>query len=338
MVTNINREFLYSEVGENELDELLAGSAVSAANSFGQWFRPSGPRRGMAGVIWERREGLPYLAHPLAIVCHEDEIRRLCGRYAQLHSDLSPLTAWCHLISPGLFESLDSLTRPADLGGLEAAWVGMIVAEAILLAEKPLSSIRISACLATQSFAMARTSALWHHIPLKDVRARFDTANRLCRSDAGASRTDSRSLKVRDSLEPLWETLKVLSRGGHATKSGEFGPIIESLESLQRARTEQRGDEAKFLIRHLGEYVQQAREFEHLEELSPESRLKVFDSLVNELRASQGDRLKLRRVALALLAGYLATVAAGGAASLSLAEDVAVDLPEVSAWAYLGTR
>lgn len=335
MVNNTNRVILYSEVGESELDELLAGRAVSGASSFEPWFRPSGPRHGMVGVIWERREGSQHLAHPLVIVCHEDEVRRLCGRYAQLHSDLSPLTAWCHLIAPSFFESLDSLTRLPDLGGLEAAWIGMIVAEAVLLAAKPLSSIRISACLATQSFAIARTSALWPHIPIKDARARFEIANRLSRSEAGASKVDGRSAKVRDSLEPLWETLVVLSRGGHATKSGEFGPIIESLESLQRARTEKREDEATYLIRYLGEYVPEARGFEHLEELSPESRLKVFDSLISELKDSKGDRLKLRRVALALLAGYLATVAAGGATSLSLAEDIALDFPEVTAWAYL---
>lgn len=55
---------------------------------------------------------------------------------------------------------------------------------------------------------------------------------------------------------------------------------------------------------------------------------------MNGLNATGGDRESLRRNALLLLAGYLATVAAGGAPSLALAEGVAQRWPEVTAWAY----
>jgi hypothetical protein len=43
----------------------------------------------------------------------------------------------------------------------------------------------------------------------------------------------------------------------------------------------------------------------------------------------------MRQTGIALLAGYLATVAAGGAPSLSLAEEIAERRPEIIAWAYV---
>jgi hypothetical protein len=65
-------------------------------------------------------------------------MRRLCGRYAQLRSDFSPLSSWCHLLTPKLFAPMESVLRVASLQGLEAAWVGLTIAEALLSVDKPL--------------------------------------------------------------------------------------------------------------------------------------------------------------------------------------------------------
>lgn len=59
------------------------------------------------------------------------------------------------------------------------------------------------------------------------------------------------------------------------------------------------------------------------------TRLRLFDKLLGSLVDMNDSAPKLRRNALGLLAGYLATVAAGGAPSLALAEEHAQKLPEL---------
>src|SRR5208283_3504151 len=75
--------------------------------------------------------------------------------------------------------------------------------------------------------------------------------------------------------------------------------------------------------------------FFQLPDLAPEQRLKLFDQLIDGLSATSAYRPSLRRNTLALLAGYLATVAAGGKPTLSLAESNAAQWPEVTGWAYV---
>ena len=244
------------------------------------------------------------------------------------------ITAWCHLLTPRFVEPLDSLVRTPDLAGMHAAWTGLIVAEAVLLAGIPVANVRISACLATQSFAIARTNALWNHVSVEEIGIRFDAANRLCRSENGASREKAES-ETPWSLEPIWETLVGLSQGRSAIESGEFEHVIVALQALRRARSDKDEQEARHLMRPLLSLVPEAETFEQLTELAPEIRLRLFDKLVAGLSDTQGDRISQRRTALAVLAGYLATVAAGGAPSLSLAETHATRWPEITAWAYL---
>jgi hypothetical protein len=79
----------------------------------------------------------------------------------------------------------------------------------------------------------------------------------------------------------------------------------------------------------------EAREFVQVSDLTPELRLQVFDRLVGGLATADGVRDSVRRCALALLAGYLTTIAAGGAPSLSLAESTVARWPDITAWAYV---
>lgn len=61
--------------------------------------------------------------------------------------------------------------------------------------------------------------------------------------------------------------------------------------------------------------------------------IRAFDALVKKI--SSEPQSSALRIELAFLAGYLTTVAAGGAASLGLASNVAHSAPEISGWAYL---
>lgn len=334
MVNNMNPEYNFKVVDESELDELLSGRNSEQSILWNRWSMSSNHNLlpGSTGVVWINEKD-DKLVHPLALICQENDIRRLCGRYAHLCSDLSPLTVWCHLLTPRFFESLESMERTTDLNGI-AAWTGLIVAEAILLTEKPIANVRISACLATQSFAIARTNALWSHVSIEDTIKRFNAANRLCRNGSMAQ-TKSRAERIRTSLEPIWRTLAAFSRGGGPYKFNEFNPIVDALQSLQRARENGDKGEAYQFVRTLLQYVPEAEILQDLADMPPESRLEIFDKLVDALNNSQSQHTELRRNILAIIAGYIATIAAGGSPSLSLAESHASRWPEITAWAYV---
>lgn len=333
MVMRAGVHYCYKVVDESELDVLLSGKGVAGSillvGSSGL-SHLSPPDPGSFGVVFRGGAVDNELAWPCVLISNEQDVRRLCGRYAQLRGDLSPLTAWCHLISPAYLDSLDSLARIPTLEGLDAAWIGLIVAESLLLVDKPVSNVRISACLATQTFAIARTIALWNDISTTDVIKQFDLANRLCRSEGTAQKSKASAERVRTSFEPIWATL-IGSRFPELSHRHEARPFISALLALRRARDLKDEGEAYRFAEPLVDLVPVAREFRKLPELGPEERLRLFDKLVEGLDQLQPQR----QVATSLLAGYLATVAAGGAPSLSLAENHASRWPEILAWAYL---
>jgi hypothetical protein len=331
---NMESDYEYVIVDEERLDALLSGQSVSGSTGWATSPKPPRPRPGSTGVVW-LSVGSDDAIRPLALIINDDDIRRLCGRYAQLHGDLSPLTAWCRLLTPRFLDSLDSMTRTADLGGLEAAWTGLAVAEAVLLAERPIASLRISACLATHSFAIARANALWSHLTVDEITRRFDVANRLLKGDSLTQKGEDRASKIRASLQPLWETLIALSKGRRAYRSSEIEPIVSALQGLMTARAVKDPQEISYLVRALADYVPEAEELSQISDIAPEGRLRFFDKLVENLDQPEAAREKVRRNALALLAGYLATIAAGGSPSLKLVESLSLRLPEVTAWAYL---
>ena len=334
MVKRMETEYRYAAVDEEELDALLSGQAGARKHLWTQWTRQSVPRLGSVGVIWHSEDREDPI-RPLVLIVNEGDIRRLCGRYAQLHSDLSPLTAWCHLLTPRFVDPLDSLVRIPDPQGLQAAWTGLSVAEAILIAERPLASIKISACLATHSFAVARTNALWRHLTIDDVTRRCDHANRLLKGEGHQQRFESRATRIRGSLQPIWEALSGVALGRGSYISSELHSIILALRGLVDARSAKDPDEAIQLVRPLLNHVPEAQPLVRLNDIAPEGRLRVFDQLVQALDRSEPAREKPRRTALALLAGYLATIAAGGSPSLTLAEGHASRWPEITAWAFL---
>lgn len=323
-------EYRYTAATESELDDLLMGKEAGLAMTWSEWSHLPRLTSGLTGVVW-MRGGNPFdPVRPLALICDDDGVRRLCGRYAQLHSDLSPLTAWCHLLTPTHFELLNSPVLNPGMEGLEAAWTGLVVAEALLLSDRSLSSLRLPACLATQSFAVARTNALWSNVPTEEVVGRFDSINRLCRSDS----LGNRILALRLALEPIWATLTKLAGRGSLIPE-ELLPLVTGLRALQRARINKDPEEARHLAGPLLNVAPEADTFEYLTSQTPEMRLRTFDRLAESLNKAASERTSLRHSALALLAGYLATVAAGGAPSLTLAENSARRLPEITAWAYV---
>src|SRR4051812_25752106 len=127
----IKREYFYTVASESELNDILAGrEAVQAVN----WPWPTSPKLipGTTGVLFTRGDDAGEPVRPLVLVSRVEDQRRLYARFSQLRGTLSPLTAWCHILTPERFESLDSTTRTPEVGGLHAAWTGLVIAEAML--------------------------------------------------------------------------------------------------------------------------------------------------------------------------------------------------------------
>ena len=334
MVSARNTKYRYFTANDGELDSLLRGEDIGATAA-ADFPGPARLKVGQTGVLVAAEINSDEPLRPLALVARDQDIRRLCGRYAHLRNEFSPLTAWCHLLTPSTLQRLDGIEHEPDLRGTEAAWSGLVIAEAMLLSGKPLSKIRLSACLASATYAIARAKALWKELPIETILERFELANRLCRGDSGFQRKQSATTRVRASLLPIWACLSALSDDTMPDMDqDDVHPLVAAMAALREARAARDSGEAVLLARPLLKDVPEAQEFERLTKLTPESRLQLFDQLVGTFK-QEGQEQCLRRNSLALLAGYLATVVAGGSASLPLVEEEAGRSPELTAWAYV---
>ena len=333
MVNTRRLDYQYVTATDSELDALLRGESVEGM-IVSDFLRATPLHVGKTGVLVavERNSGAPL--RPLVLVAHDEDVRRLCGRYAQLRTELSPLTAWCHLLTPNIYQSLGGIVHEPNLRGTEAAWSGLIVAEAKLLTRRPLAKIRISACLASATYAIGRTKALWKGLSRETVIDRFDLANNLCREKNTSHENQARTSQVRSSFVPIWACLSALADDSPEFCREDLRSLVVALAALREARSNGDPSEAGLLVRPLLQAVPEVRSFERLTEMTPEARLRLFDELVGKFKGTDAGNF-LRRNALALSTGYLATVAAGGAASLALVESDADRWPELTGWAYL---
>ena len=333
MVSALHTDYRYFTARDSELDKLLRGEKVTEFVHT-DFLAPESLHAGEAGVLVALGKTSEEPLRPLALVCHDEDVRRLCGRYAHIRADFSPLTAWCHLLSPAFHKNLDGVIHEPKFGDTVAAWSGLAVAETLLLSGRPLVSIRISACLASATYAIGRTKALWSNLTFDAIVDRFDLANALCRGRGAASRNQARVSHVRSSFAPIWRCLAALSGNSKDSSRHDLLPLVIALNALREARASADPNEAGHLVGPLLNAVPEARAFDRLSEMAPEARLKLFDGLVSRLKETDPKAL-VRRNALALATGYLATVAAGGSASLALVEDCADEFPELTGWAYL---
>lgn len=309
---------------DDALDEVLSGRGIATGFPWpGRVNRRVRANEDVGALV--RRSDHDGSERPAALVISGDTGRRLFGRYAQLRSHFAPLSAWTHIIDWTQLEQLHDDERPAQLEGFEASWVGLCVAEALMLSDRPLSQMKIAACLATPTYAIARTHALWQGEPIEAVLSRYDQSQRLLRA------TDSGPNRLRQPLMDIWRALIGISVPLPRGPSHDLRAVTEALITLRVARASGR-NEAQAVLDALG--LPSARFLDRLDTMTPETRVKEFDRIIAELdQTSQADAE--RRISLQFLAGYLATVAAGGAPSLGLAERLSSRWPQVTAWAYV---
>ncbi|MET4200751.1 hypothetical protein [Bradyrhizobium sp. LA6.12] len=318
----------YSRVTDDELNLLVVGAAPQHSVPWTMRDTPTRLGSNEFGVVWVATRSEISIAQPLVIIVRKEDQRRLFGRFSQLRSDLSPLSAWCHITTPDRIDSVDDLVRPADLGDYTAAWAGLVVAEAMLLGDRPVSRIKIAGCMATQTFSVARTAALWSPTSISDTMEKYDAAYNLFRSET------RKSAGVRIALEPIWSILTTLSGALLRQSDSRLLPLVEAIHLLHLARLHKDNQEAEAFLRPLA-YLMPAElkaDLERLSSLSPEDRVRTFDKVLSYLE--KVPPTERERHIFAALAGYLATVAAGGAPSLALLSASAQRWPEITAWAY----
>lgn len=321
-MTKVEFELLYCSVDEQGLNRLIGGEPPEAPASWrpGKTHMSSSEPYGVL-LEWNGR-----ISRPLVIVADDKELRRLFGRLSQLRSDFAPLTAWCQVVPPRLFEAVDDVRRSCDLGSMEAAWAGLAIAEAQLLSRISLSSVRIAACLATQAYAIARVLALWPQVSFDDVSERYLNTRRLLNSGSDVGLTGK--------LYPIWRCLHDSSGGrGGRSRSG-FWRIRETIERLQERSSEEDIERVPWYFAPIADLIPGMPELDQLAFMTPEQRLRVFDGFVRKL-SDHPDQESEEYHALALVSGYLSTIAAGGAPSLGLAENHAKEHPAILAWAYV---
>src|ERR1700677_4518754 len=98
----------FATVDETELNAALVGTQVHGYPWNGQHptFR-MGP--GTFGMLCKQHDSDFF--QPLVLIVRKDEHRRLFGRLAQIRTDFSPLTTWCHILTPKQFEPFHELNR-----------------------------------------------------------------------------------------------------------------------------------------------------------------------------------------------------------------------------------
>jgi hypothetical protein len=323
-------QLFYTLADEAELNEMAAGRATAPGVPWQSRSVHHRYSQGKIGVLWRetRHDNLPV--QPLVLISKREENRRLFGRFAQLRSDLSPLTVWCHLITPDQLELFESPVRASDSGDYQAAWVGLIVAEALLLSQRPIAKLKLAACLATQSFAIARAHAIWGaKISHREILEKFDSAQSLFRSG------EHRIVRLRALLEPIWKILAELSAPQYRSENYQIEQLLQSLRSLYQNRTARDGLESEQFFYPLMHAFDELNGIVDFEATSPEKRLHLFDRVIKAIGEADRDKEPNRRLILSAIAGYVATVAAGGAPSLALAEGVSDRWPDVLAWAYV---
>ncbi len=322
-------DWTFVTADDEELNTLLSGRGPVRGYP---WPRQTIGRISFArevGVL-VRDDGGPG-SRPGALVVSDEASRRLFGRYAQLRSDLSPLSAWTHILEPEHFELLQNesrsasaaITRMPDLAGFDAAWIGLTVAEALIRSERPLAQLKLAACLATPTFALARSYALWPKETIETVLRRYDQCQKLIRSG------EARPNRLREPFTGIWAVLAALSTPMPPSLSPDLQDVKKASAYLMMAR--QTGQNDANAVQDALD-LPQTEFLRRLEFAPPEARVKEFDRLVEVIETSRSPR---ERTNLLFAAGYLVTVLAGGSPSLGIAERLVTRWPQILAWAYV---
>lgn len=286
---------------------------------------------------WSPDVILPRLAGPDVLVVWDSDSPRPCaiatsdnGRLelfnwaASYHSDLSPLSSWCHVLAYEELRRLLSGKLSPELHRLEAAWTGAIIAEASTLTRRSYEDLSLLTCLATDGYLVGRLAALygpdagWE----KKLEGVYKAQERLRRPTP----------RRRWPMQVIWKTLLSLMPGAVTPASRQGRILRQACSDLNR--TTQDEEKAAELgietIEELAAMVPQLLKLRELPQMPAEDRVIFLRELRDQFqKLERKDAFELMPFA----AGYIISRIGGGQRDLRLADTFENYAPDVLGWA-----
>jgi len=267
-------------------------------------------------VFWARDSHRPCI-----VAVEEADRDELFNWASTYHRDLSPITSWCHVLSIKEVERLLESTRlEAKLFGIEAAWAGAAVAEAMTLSRRSYEAISLPSCLATDTFAIARSAALY------GSRSVYDSVESLGRVRDRLKKGGD----VRPTPVPIGVLLR-LSPDALPTTTWAQQSLVTACRTLLTAEDADR-DVSSVVFHELASRVAKVSMLEGLDEISAEQRVKLLRDIPSWISASKDDQ---EREILYFAAGYIISRIGGAERDLRLAEGFNGGSPNVLTWAAI---
>jgi hypothetical protein len=266
---------MYARSGLSRTDLLTILSEGRAPDDVQQITNEAVLRRSFTGItlLWEHNPRT-HPRFPAAILVNEQEVRDLLAWLWTYGPELRPVTALTRVLSPSLAATSLDLAETPSLGELENAWLGVVVAEAVLTksSRSILAKPSHHDCLSTSSLVQARASALGYSED--DSRALAKVCNRLRSQFSRDSRPEIESVFSR-----VWLILRQLARrdlfGTHSSAAVE--PVVSALNDLIERR-DIREETWSALTRRWSTL----RESRIMSDASRELRVRLFEAFVGE--------------------------------------------------------
>jgi hypothetical protein len=313
-MTMTDTQFFYLAVPRAELADALRGDLRNRAASMQGRTLPRISNKEVI-VFWTLNSRRPCI-----IAVSDSDRDELYNWATTFQRDLSPLTSWCHVLSARETEKLTTTTRlEADLSGTEAAWAGAAVAEAMVLSRRSYETISLPSCLATETFAVARTAALY------GVRGIFsDTTERLARVRDRLKRSER--APAPHAATPI--LLRLLPDAPPvATRAQEL--LVSSCKMLQSSSQTSQST-SQFIFRAFGSLLPVLIPLETLDEISAEQRVKLLRDMPLWIANCKSED---ERQIMTFAAGYIISRVGGAERDLRLAEGFGSWHPHVLTWA-----
>lgn len=314
-----DREFLCLTAPRDVLASVLRGKGLERAVPLSRAQLPRLlPHEAL--VIWQDHSPRPCIVG----ISNEDR-QELFNWLLTFHRDLSPLSSWCHVVSLDEIECFRSGGRSyADLAGLEAAWAGAAIAEAMVLSGRSFDGVTLASCLATETFAIGRTAALYGaRSAVLDVSERIAEVRTMLGRRAERWHPTSLAIEVllRLSPEPFSAPSALIDLLSEACRS-----LIDSNENEPSIHPP--------IVQRIVDRVPMLAGLEVLGELSAEDRVKFLRQI---RRIAMSPARGEDRAVLCFAAGYILSRIGGAERDLRLAETFEDLYGDVLTWgAVLG--
>lgn len=268
-------------------------------------------------LVWHEQS-----PRPIAVVVSSAQARdELLAWLVTFHGDLAPLTSWCYLLTSEDFERFHrDGSRYPTLNGLEATWLGAIIADAMSSSGADLSSLSLSICLSTETFAVARATALYGPKNGLNAVEQLEAAKRVLQQ---------RTLSGRAKRYFVTEVLMSLMPGGISPLSRNGDLVSAACRSLAISDH----DIPSIPDQIVREFVNVSPAFDQLgliEKMPAESRVRFL----RRIKESTNDAFPGDAELYNFVAGYVISRIGGAERDFRLAQDFK-NREEVLAWAAI---